>query len=75
VENLLAKGIEVTDTNAAVFDVANNFHGCIAGIHEMLRRQGLMTNTACLLEKEVLSPGQLKKIDDICARYFPLLIS
>ena len=75
VENLLAKGIEVTDTNAAVFDVANNFHGCIAGIHEMLRRQDLMTNTACLLEKEVLSPGQLKKIDDICARYFPLLMS
>ena len=75
VEDLLAKGIEVTDTNAAVFDVANNFHGCIAGIHEMLKRQGLMTNTACLLEKEVLSPGQLAKIDDICRRYFPSLVS
>lgn len=74
VAELLAKGIAVTDTNAAVFDVAHNFHGCIAGIHEMLRRQGLIKNTACLLEKEKLSPGQLEKIDAVCNLYFPTLM-
>lgn len=73
VEALLAKGIEITDTNAAVFDVANNFHGCISGIHEMLRRQGLMNHIECLLDKEQLSAGQLELIDEICEKYFPHL--
>ncbi len=72
---MLARNIAVTSTNAAVFDVDNNFHGCIAGIHEMLRREGVMSNTACLLEKEKLSPGQLEKINEICAAYFPDLAS
>ncbi len=71
VEHVLAKGIEITDANAAVFDVAHNFHGCIAGIHEMLRREGVMAYTGCLLEKEKLSPGQLAKIDAVCDKYFP----
>src|SRR6201991_2195629 len=39
---LLALDARVTDCNSAFFDVANNFHGCIAGCHEILRRQGLM---------------------------------
>lgn len=75
IENILAKGVEITDTNAAVFDVENNFHGCIAGIHEMLRREGVMQHTGCLLEREVLSPGQLAKIDAVCKKYFPMLLS
>ena len=74
IENLLAKGVEITDTNAAVFDVEHNFHGCIAGIHEMLRREGLMQYTGCLLEKEILSPGQLAKIDAACRKYFQNLV-
>ncbi len=73
VEALLAKGIEITDTNAAVFDTANHFHGCISGIHEMLRRQGLMDHIECLLEKEKLSAGQMELIDEICEKYFPHL--
>lgn len=75
IANLLAKGIEITDMNAAVFDVENNFHGCIAGIHELLRREGVMQYTGCLLEKEILSPGQLSKIDAVCEKYFPQLVS
>ncbi|MCC6286809.1 MAG: dihydrodipicolinate synthase family protein [Chitinophagaceae bacterium] len=73
IDDMLAKGIEVTDTNAAVFDVEHHFHGCIAGIHEMLRREGVMQYTGCLLAKEVLSPGQLSKIKAVCEKYFPEL--
>lgn len=73
VDELLALGVEVTDTNAAVFDVANNFHGCIAGIHEMLRRQNVMTNIQCLRPEEKLSPGQLEQIERVCRLYHPAL--
>ena len=48
IEKLLSKGIEITDMNAVIFDVANSFKGCIAGIHEVLRRQGLLEGTWCL---------------------------
>lgn len=75
IDHILAKGIEITDANAAIFDVEHNFHGCIAGIHEMLRREGVMEYTGCLLEKEILSPGQLTKIDAVCKKYFPMLVS
>ncbi|MCX8215011.1 MAG: dihydrodipicolinate synthase family protein, partial [SAR202 cluster bacterium] len=61
--------IEVTDTNAAFFDVANGFAGCIAGIHEVLRRQGLLTSIRCLNPKECLSPGQAEEIDRVYAAY------
>ncbi|WP_207782145.1 dihydrodipicolinate synthase family protein [Phytoactinopolyspora limicola] len=61
--------IELTDANAAIFDVRNNFHGCIPGIHEVLRRQGLLDGIWCLDEKEVLGPGQLAEIDRIWAAY------
>lgn len=60
---------EVTDSNAAFFDAANAFHGCIAGLHEILRRQGLLEGIWCLDEHETLSPGQLAEIDRVCAAY------
>jgi hypothetical protein len=63
--DLLALDARVTDCNSAFFDVANNFHGCIAGCHEVLRRQGLMDGIWCLDPKESLSPGQLKEIDRV----------
>ena len=53
---------EVTDANAAFFDAANTFHGCIAGIHEVLRRQGLLAGTWCLDSREGLSPGHAEEI-------------
>lgn len=65
----LRLGVEVTDCNAAFFDVANGFHGCIAGLHEVLRRQGLLEGIWCLDERETLSPGQLAEIDRICRAY------
>lgn len=68
-ESLLAKGIEVTDMNAAIFDAQNNFRGCIAGIHEVLKRQGILAGTWCLSPKEQLSPGQAAQIDRILRAY------
>ena len=60
---------EVTDSNAAFFDAANGFAGCIAGLHEILRRQGLLEGLWCLDEHETLSPGQLAEIDRVSAAY------
>ncbi|MBY0502326.1 MAG: dihydrodipicolinate synthase family protein [Bryobacteraceae bacterium] len=60
---------EVTDANAAFFDVANQFHGCIAGLHEVLRRQGLLAGRWCLDPNEDLSPGQLDEIDRVYRTY------
>jgi dihydrodipicolinate synthase/N-acetylneuraminate lyase len=60
---------DLTDANGAIFDVANGFHGCIAGIHEILRRQGLLDGIWCLDPNEGLSPGQLAEIDRVCAAY------
>ncbi|NED95715.1 dihydrodipicolinate synthase family protein [Phytoactinopolyspora alkaliphila] len=59
----------LTDANAAIFDARNNFHGCIPGIHEVLRRQGLLEGIWCLDEKEVLGVGQLAEIDRIWSAY------
>ncbi len=69
IENLLATGIQVTDMNAAIFDVANSFHGCISGIHEVLRRQGLLENIRCLNPAEKLSAGQSEEIDRVYKMY------
>jgi hypothetical protein len=69
---LLALDARVTDCNSAFFDVANNFHGCIAGCHEVLRRQGLMEGIWCLDPAEGLSPGQLKDIDRVCNEHADL---
>lgn len=65
----LTLATQVTDCNAAFFDAANGFAGCIAGIHEVLRRQGLLQSTRCLDPTEQLSPGQLQEIDRVCAAY------
>lgn len=62
---LLTKGIAVTDVNAAMFDPAHHFHGCIPGMHEMLRRQGLLEGIWCLNPKEVLSEGQAEEISRV----------
>jgi dihydrodipicolinate synthase/N-acetylneuraminate lyase len=66
---LLQLGVAVTDCNAAFFDAANGFRGCIAGLHEVLRRQGLLAGIWCLDEQETLSPGQLAEIDRVCRAY------
>jgi len=68
-EELLSKGIEVTDMNAVIFDAKNSFRGCIPGIHEVLRRQGLLKGRWCLNPEEELSPGQLEEIDRIYKNY------
>jgi len=61
--------VEVTDANAAFFDALNNFAGCIAGLHEVLRRQGLFEGIWCLDPSETLSPGQSEEISRVYAAY------
>ena len=65
----LTLAIQVTDANAVLFDAAGDFAGCIPGIHEVLRRQGLLENTLCLDPAEQLSPGQAEEIDRIYRAY------
>jgi dihydrodipicolinate synthase/N-acetylneuraminate lyase len=67
--NLLRLAAEITDANAAVFDAANGYAGCIPGIHEVLRRQGLLAGTSCLDPAAKLSPGQAEEIDRVYAAY------
>jgi dihydrodipicolinate synthase/N-acetylneuraminate lyase len=67
--SLLSYGAALTDANAAVFDAANNFRGCIPGIHEVLRRQGLLEGTWCLDPDETLSPGQANAITRVERAY------
>jgi dihydrodipicolinate synthase/N-acetylneuraminate lyase len=67
--DLLALDAQVTDCNAAIFDVANGFHGVIAGCHEILRRQGLLEGIWCLDPNESLGPGQAAEIDRVYASY------
>lgn len=66
---LLTRGVQITDTNAAFFDTANDFAGCILGLHEVLRRQGLFKGTWCLNPHEVLSPGQEDEITRVYKAY------
>ena len=68
-ESLLRKNIAVTDMNAVIFDAKNSFHGCIPGIHEVLRRQGLLEGTWCLNPHEQMSDGQTEEIDRIYSDY------
>ena len=67
--DLLRRNVQVTDANAAFFDAANGFAGCIAGLHEVLRRQGLLEGTWLLDEHEMLSPGQAAEIDRVYRAY------
>ncbi|WP_018612641.1 dihydrodipicolinate synthase family protein [Segetibacter koreensis] len=69
ISDLLAKGIEITDMNEVIFDARNSFHGCIPGIHEVLRRQGLLEGRWCLNPHEEVSPGQLEEIDRLYEMY------
>jgi hypothetical protein len=66
---LLAEGAALTDVNAALFDPAHQFAGCLPGIHEVLRRQGLLAGRWCLDPREELSPGQMDAIDRVLTRY------
>lgn len=66
---LLTRGIEVTDANAVIFDAEHDFHGCIPGIHEILRRQGLLEGRWCLNPDETLSEGQMEEIDRVYESY------
>ena len=66
---LLALATELTDANGAIFDVANGYAGCLPGIHEVLRRQGLLEGTWCIRQDERLSPGQTEEIDRVLAAY------
>lgn len=71
-DTVLARGAEITDANAAIFDARHEFRGCIPGIHEVLRRQGLLAGSWCLDPNEALSDGQLGEIERVYAAY-PLL--
>jgi dihydrodipicolinate synthase/N-acetylneuraminate lyase len=66
---LLTLAQQITDANSAIFDPAHHFHGCIPGIHEILRRQGLLAGRWCLDPNEDLSPGQIQEIDRVCQSY------
>jgi hypothetical protein len=66
---LLGVGMALTDANSAIFDAVHAFAGCIPGIHEILRRQGLLEGTWCLDAHETLSPGQSDEIDRVCRAY------
>lgn len=66
---LLCRSAEITDSNAALFDAAHNFAGCIPGVHEILRRQGFLEGRWCLDPNEELSPGQLEEIDRVSRTY------
>jgi dihydrodipicolinate synthase/N-acetylneuraminate lyase len=67
--SLLSHGAALTDANGAVFDAANGFRGCIPGIHEVLRRQGLLDGIWCLDPDETLSPGQAEEITRVERSY------
>lgn len=66
---LLTLAQQITDANSAIFDPAHNFQGCIPGIHEILRRQGLLEGRWCLDPREELSPGQSAELDRVCQSY------
>jgi hypothetical protein len=68
-QSLLRKSVEITDCNAAFFDADHQFAGCIAGLHEVLRRQGLLEGIWCLDPRESLSPGQKEEIDRVYRAY------
>jgi dihydrodipicolinate synthase/N-acetylneuraminate lyase len=70
---LLTLAQQLTDANAAIFDPAHQFRGCLPGIHEVLRRQGLLAGRWCLDRAEELSPGQGEEIDRVCRSYPELM--
>ncbi|HUX95637.1 MAG TPA: dihydrodipicolinate synthase family protein [Bacteroidales bacterium] len=69
IKRTLALANKITDSNAAFFDAANNFAGCIVGLHEVLRRQGILEGLWTLDPEEALSPGQMAEIDRVYKMY------
>jgi len=69
VSGWLARAAALTEANAAIFDASNRFAGCIAGIQEVLYRQGLLRSTRCLNARDVLSPGQADAITRVSAAH------
>ena len=67
--SLLTEGAELTDANGAIFDSLNGYAGCIPGIHEVLRRQGLLRGIWTLDSRETLSPRQVDELDRVMAAY------
>ena len=67
--SLLREGAALTDANGGIFDAANRFAGCIPGIHEVLRRQGLLEGVWCLDPVEKMSRGQAEEIDRVCREH------
>lgn len=67
--DMLTVAMQLTDANAAVFGAANGFAGVIAGVHEVLRRQGLLTGIWCLDEAETLGPGQADELSRVSKAY------
>ena len=65
----LTLAAQITDCNSAFFDTAHAFSGCIAGMHEVLRRQGLIKSICCLNPDETLSDGQMEEIDRVYKMY------
>lgn len=65
----LGRNAALTDANAAIFDAAHGFAGCLPGIHEVLRRQGIFATNACLDPNERLSPGQAREISRVSTSY------
>lgn len=68
-EPMLVRAGQITDSNAAFFDAAHQYAGCIAGLHEVLRRQGLFEGLWCLDDAQCLSPGQSEQIDRVYHAY------
>ena len=66
---LMRRAVEITDANAACFDAANGYAGCIPGLHEVLRRQRLFEGIWCLDPNEALGPGQREEIDRVYRAY------
>ncbi|MDZ7368594.1 MAG: dihydrodipicolinate synthase family protein [candidate division KSB1 bacterium] len=66
---LLTRAQQITDANAAFFDPQHGFAGCIAGLHEVLRRQGLLAGRWLLNPNADLSPGQMQEIDRVYNAY------
>jgi hypothetical protein len=69
VNKALVLANQITDCNSAFFDTANDFKGCITGLHEVLRRQGLLEGIWTLDPDEMLSPGQKEEIDRVYKVY------
>jgi hypothetical protein len=67
--SLLTEGAELTDANGAIFDSLHRFAGCIPGIHEVLRRQGLLRGIWTLDSRETLSPRQADELDRVIQSY------